>query len=216
MADKIYDKISGVFLRDLTTKKVIIGEYSKPEFKLLENVTWVGTEKIDGTNIRIIWDGYSIKIAGRTEKSSFQGNKLLPYLESKFNCPEIFEQIFGEKSVILFGEGYGEKIQGNYLGKDGVSFILFDVFVNGNYLNREDVEDIAQKMNLDVVPIRMKGTLKELVELVENDMKSELNENVIAEGLVARPEIELKSNSGRIITKIKYKDLKKGEIKWKN
>ena len=65
---------------------------------------------------------------------------LLEYLNNKFiniETEELFEQKFGENDVILFGEGYGAKIQNGGLYRSDNSFILFDVMINGNYQNRE-------------------------------------------------------------------------------
>ena len=54
-----YHKITTVFDRDPENKfkTLIDGQFSKPEFEYLANNEWDFTEKVDGTNIRIIWDG---------------------------------------------------------------------------------------------------------------------------------------------------------------
>jgi len=57
------------------------------------------------------------------------------------------------------------------------------------------------------VPIIGMGTLHEMVELAKTGFKSRWGD-FMAEGVVAKPAVELKSRNGeRIITKIKYKDL---------
>lgn len=120
---------------------------------------------------------------------------------------EIFEQHFGEKEVIIFGEGYGEKIQTNgYI--DGVDFIVFDVMINGNYQSRETVEKIASIFGLKVVPIIISGTLDELVNFVLSNTKSFVSEvGSTIEGIVAKPHIELQDRTGhRLIVKIKRHD----------
>jgi len=204
---KVYDKIEAIFSRSFETKKTQKGVYNNPAVEVLKDSQWIGTEKIDGTNIRVHWDGYSISFAGRTDKAQIPP-LLLKYLKEKFDCHELFEQIFGGKDVILFGEGYGKKINGNYLGKEDVDFILFDVYINGLYLERKAVEEIASLLNVKIVPITKQGTLDELVELVEKGFGSYLNKEVTAEGIVARPLVELRTNNGkRVITKIKYRDL---------
>ena len=52
---KEYHKIQSVFKRDIANGKIIEGKYSLPEFEYLKDNQWVFTEKVDGTNIRIIW-----------------------------------------------------------------------------------------------------------------------------------------------------------------
>ena len=126
-----YTKIPNIFRRDEKTNKLLEGVYSTDELRLLENVTWQFTEKVDGTNIRVIWDGYRVSFAGRTDKATIQPH-LLKRLEELFggeDKEEIFEQNFGKKEVILFGEGFGEKIQKGGELYGSVDFILFDVWI---------------------------------------------------------------------------------------
>lgn len=66
---KEYHKIQTVFLRDPTTKfkTLLEGEFALPEFKYLANNKWVFTEKVDGTNIRVMFDGQQITFGGKTD-----------------------------------------------------------------------------------------------------------------------------------------------------
>ena len=207
---QIYHKIETIFVRDTDgTKKLIDGVFKDETVKFLANSEWDFTEKIDGTNIRIGWDGYKISFAGRNEKSKIPEH-LLEKLENIFlnaETEELFEQIFGEKEVILFGEGYGEKIQ--KIGKEyrhDVGFILFDVMINGNYQDRKNVEKIAECFNLEIVPIVLKGTIYQAVDFVKSKPKSTIG-TAFMEGVVGRPKVELQDRTGkRIIIKIKSID----------
>jgi hypothetical protein len=68
------------------------------------------------------------------------------------------------------------------------------------------VEDVAKNIKIDVVPIVGEGDIKDLCEFVENGFNSTFG-SFKAEGVVARPRIELFSRSrSRIITKVKTKD----------
>jgi len=70
-----------------------------------------------------------------------------------------------------------------------------------------DVEAIGKTLGLDVVPIIGTGTLKDMVAMTKSGFKSRWNDDLIAEGIVARPETEMRRRNGdRIITKLKYKD----------
>lgn len=53
---KTYPKIPSVFVRDEKTHKFIDGQFRCPEFEYLQDNLWLWTEKVDGTNIRVIWD----------------------------------------------------------------------------------------------------------------------------------------------------------------
>lgn len=205
-----YHKIETLFERDTEgSKKLIQGVYRNEAVEFLQDMPWQFTEKIDGTNIRIMWDGHKITYGGRTERANIPAhlmNKLIELFGNE-ETEQLFEQIFGEKEVIFFGEGYGAKIQGcGGLYRSDVSFILFDVMINGNYQSREMVETAAKQFNLEVVPIIFEGTLDEGVEYVKTKPMSTIGKAPM-EGLVGRPKVELQDRCGnRLIVKIKVKD----------
>jgi len=208
---KKYHKIQTVFKRDPETnyKRLLINEWSLPEFELLKDIQWVFTEKIDGTNIRIMWDGKKVRFGGKTDNAQIP-TFLLNILQDTFP-DEAFREVFSDAdNVCLYGEGYGRKIQkgGNYL-PDRTDFILFDCKIGEWWLTRESCEKMASDMNIDIVPIIGTGKLLDAVELVKNGFKSTIaiNTDYDAEGLVMKPAPELFSRNGnRIISKIKHKD----------
>lgn len=208
---KQYTKIQTVYKRDERTKKIIEGDYSMPEFAYLVNNEWIYTEKVDGTNIRVMWNGESVVFGGKTDEASIPVF-LLYKLQELFDGTKkrlLFKEIFTDSTqVCLYGEGYGLKIQSagaSYL-PDGNDFILFDVKIGDWWLERSNVEDIAQKLGIKVVPIIGKGTLTEAVELVRKGFQSTMG-NLTAEGIVLRPSVDLITRKGeRIITKIKHRD----------
>lgn len=207
-----YNKIETLWKRDMDgTKKLLEGEFRNPTVEFLKDNTWQFTEKVDGTNISVCWDGHTITFNGRTERAQIPTH-LLTYLLSIFKTSEaeqIFEEKFGETPVILFGEGYGPKIQkggGNY--RSDVSFILFDVLISDNYQPRESVENIAKAFGIDIVPIILEGTIDDGVSYVKKKPKSTMG-TADMEGLVGRPKIEMQDRCGkRVIVKIKAEDFK--------
>ena len=74
-----------------------------------------------------------VRFGGRTDNAQIPGH-LLERLNQLFNKENLAQAFYIEpdieQTIILYGEGYGTKIQkgGNYI-KDGVDFILFDVKV---------------------------------------------------------------------------------------
>ena len=206
-----YDKIETLYKRDMDgTKKLLEGEFRNPTVEFLKDNIWQFTEKIDGTNIRVFWDGHEVSFAGRTDKAQIPAF-LLSYLTETFKTSEaeqIFEEKFGETPVMLFGEGYGPKIQKGHLYRNDVSFILFDVLICDNYQSRSTVEDIAKAFGIDIVPIIFEGTIQEAVDFVKKNPNSTMG-TAKMEGLVGRPKIELRDRCGnRVIVKIKYEDFK--------
>ena len=204
-----YTKIPNIYRRETFGKnKLIEGEYSSLELEYLKNNLWEFTEKVDGASQRIIWDGYRVEFRGRTDKSDIPSH-LLTRLEELFggeSKEEIFEQTFGNKEVILFGEGYGRKIQkhGELYGEP--NFILFDVYIGGYWLDRGAIADIASKFGIDRVPLIFIGDLDAGVNFIKSHPKSRLRDAEM-EGIVGRPLVQMFSRTGeRIMVKIKCRD----------
>jgi hypothetical protein len=214
---KEYHKIQTIFKRDMTQKKapLILGEYSLPEFEYLKDNLWVFTEKVDGTCIRVMWDGEKVTFGGKTDNAQMPVF-LLYKLQELFEGDEKryhFVKQFGVSAddpvqVCLYGEGYGARIQkggGNYI-PDGVSFVLFDVKIGEWWLQRADIEEIAHTFDLKIVPVIGEGTLSDAVEFAKKGFPSQWGD-FLAEGIVLRPKTELRTRAGhRIITKIKHRD----------
>lgn len=205
-----YNKIETVYNRDIEgTKKLIEGSFRNETVEYLKDNIWIWTEKIDGTNIRVHWDGHKVEFGGRTDKAQIP-NHLLERLEELFggnDNEEFFEQMFGEKEVYLFGEGYGPKIQkvGSQY-RDDVDFILFDIMINGNYQPREVMEQIAKALGIDCVPIILEGSIQHAIDFVKIKPISTIG-NAPMEGLVGRPKLELRDRTNnRLIVKVKVCD----------
>ncbi len=203
-----YPKIHSVYKRDNQTNSLINNEFSLPEFEYLKNNIWTFTEKVDGTNIRIIWQDNKILFKGRTDKAQIP-TPLIDHLRDTFlPLQDKFYNLFKD-NVCLYGEGYGAKIQkggGNY--RDDQSFVLFDIKIGNWWLQRDDIFNIAEKLGIDTVPNVGCGTLYDAIDIVKNGLVSKWGD-FLAEGIVARPKIELRARNGkRIITKVKYRDFK--------
>ncbi len=224
---KLYDKIHSIWKR--TERGLFIPwEWSTPELAYLAESEWLWTEKVDGTNIRIglgrdtsqtgAITPLTYRIGGRTENAQIP-TRLLDAIAGLDLEAKLREHFDGP--VCLYGEGYGAKIQkggGNYRPDQG--FVLFDVTVGGWQLKRPDVEDVAQKLGLDVVPVRVhRGTLAYVIGEVsaEQGIRSRWGD-FRAEGLVGTPTVPLYDRKGkRIIVKVKSKDfdrLRKEGVTW--
>lgn len=218
-----YPKIQTIFKRD-SNNIIIPNSYTKEEFQWLKDCKFRAEEKIDGTNIRIelhILDDGSVvhSFEGRT------GRAVIPvHLLEKLNVlfpSDKLREVFGEyigSHITLYGEGYGHKIQGGggYIPND-VNFILFDVKVDNWWLTREAVEQIAEALSIDVVPIIGYMTIGEACEFVANGFTSRIAQdpNLIAEGLVLKTPFNLLMRDGeRIVLKVKNVDFRKWKEKY--
>jgi hypothetical protein len=205
---KKYHKINTVFKRG-PRKELLEGEFSLPEFEYLKDTTWVWTEKVDGTNIRVRWNGLKLEYLGKTDSARIP-EPLHDVLTTCLLASRLME-VFGMTSVCLYGEGYGPSIgKGgkNWRGKPH-GFMLFDVRIGEWWLQRDSLEDIATRLYVDLVPLLGKGTLSTMVELCSRGFQSKFGD-FQAEGVIAQPSVQLFNRKGeRIITKLKCADFRK-------
>lgn len=219
-----YPKINSLYKRDETTRKFIDGNFADTVFDNIKY--WCVEEKIDGMNIRIIITpetlglkvlpdivrGYEVEIKGRNEDSMLPESILKFYkefmtLEATRNIMEFMK---AKGKVILFGEGYGPKIQsgGNY--RDDVGFILFDVWGGHRWSTREEVKALAAMLGLPTPHEFGIMKLEEIIELVKAKIDSPTAIRPMQfEGVIARSEPLLRNNySGDpILFKLKCKDI---------
>lgn len=207
-----YHKIETLYERDDKTHRL------KPELILKNPVyglikTWQFTEKIDGTNIRLIWQPAladqpeSLRIGGKTDNAQIHA-ELISNIE-RMELREKFREVFPATPVVLYGEGYGAGIQkgGDYSASK--KFILFDVLVGGKWwLNWGNTCDVAAKLGLDTVPYLGEMTLEDATVMVREGFQSKLNDGKMkAEGLVGRTcEALFDKRGARLIVKLKTKD----------
>lgn len=236
-----YHKINGLYKRHTDGPKkgkFIMGDWANPEIGYLRNNEWEFTEKVDGTNIRIgfslVGDSLHVEFGGRTDNADLP-KPLLARLREMFpDSPSGSGENFRVgrwmidndiTEAILFGEGYGPKIQaggGNYGTRQ--DFVLFDVKVGDWWLSRENVNDVAKTLEIASVPVLGTGTLQDAIDIVSTGitfnplqhwggsiikgLKSQWGD-FEAEGIVARPLVPMFDRKGqRIITKIKAVDFR--------
>jgi hypothetical protein len=210
-----YPKIQTLFNRD-EKFKVDTSQLRIPEFGLIKQ--WLITEKIDGTNIRVFLepDG-KVRFGGRTDRAQIPVT-LLDVLRDIFTAERIARAFIADDLVILYGEGYGPKIQkGGKYRSDHPSFRLFDVRVGDWWLNWDDVEDIAHNLDIETVPVLYRdyssllptcyAELEDIIPFsIIASFENERND-VQAEGIVARTNPLLcRRNGERLMWKLKFKD----------
>jgi len=210
-----YHKINSIFMRDLKAPKkpFIVGEFCDPAVEYLKDCIWEWTEKIDGTNLRVLFDSQNITFKGKTDNSQIPA-AMYEKLQKTFLNEEMINKLknlFVDTEVCFYGEGFGHKIQepagSKYLGK-GLDLYLFDIKIGDWWLQRKDVLDIANKLGLLPPVVVGYGTIDEAINFVKNGFISHFGD-APAEGLVLRPMVDLFDRKGqRIITKIKTVDFK--------
>lgn len=222
-----YQKINTLFKRD--SNNVIMPDmWADPTIESLADTEWEATEKVDGTNIRIIitppaTEGapVGVEFRGRTDAAQIPGH-LLKRLEELFPVDKMTEQFNPavrplKDTIVLYGEGYGENIQsGGRYTNGGADFILFDVRVGDWWLLRDKVEGIADALSIKVVPFMGYMTIPEAIEFVRRGFTSQVaaDPTLPAEGLVLKTPMGLLDRTGhRIVAKVKTVDFRKLEAK---
>lgn len=205
-----YPKINTLYNRD-DEGKVIQGVLSRPEFANINH--WIVQEKVDGTNVRIFWDGYDrVMFFGRTWKAQLP-EELQEHLSEKFDEVLFKNQFDLGTKVVLYGEGYGgniQKVGGKY--SDTPKFIMFDVKVGDWWLDRESVFTLGEEMGIDVVDSYGMLTIERIEQFVKSKPKSFLaknntGEDLVVEGIVAKPYPLLLFRDGTpVMFKLKVKD----------
>lgn len=205
-----YPKIETLFVRDTKTFKVT-DELRLPEFDLVKR--WLVTEKIDGTNVRVFFDDTegTVRYGGRTDNAQMP-TFLLAHLQEVFTVGAFRRAFDPGAEAVLFGEGYGPKIQkgGNY--RSDVSFRLFDVRVGDWWLNWGDVEDVARKLCIETVPVLNRdASLHSATASLRRPSEVAGAEGgdsaFVQEGIVARTDPLLMTRNGhRLMWKLKAKD----------
>lgn len=202
-----YHKIKNVFKRT-DDGRLILGRWTEPWMEALAECPFVWTEKIDGTNIRVMLKEGHVSLGGRTNNAQIPV-KLVQRLIYLFPEDKMIEIFSNTAEVCLYGEGYGAGIQkggGNYRADQ--DFILFDIKINGIWLDRCDVMGLGERLGISVVPTIGVFKFEHAYPLVDVGFPSNVAMgDIVAEGLVGKPPVELMDKNGeRLIVKIKHKD----------
>ncbi len=206
-----YPKIQTLWKRD-ERNVVVPGDWSTPELEYLRDVDWRWTEKVDGTNIRLHWNGGNVTVGGRTDRAQIPEpllKNLVPHCDSRM-WTDIFTP---SDNVTVYGEGYGPGIQSGGQYRSDQHFIVFDVLVGEWWLSPENVAEVAKLLNLRTVPLVGEFTPQEAWYRCSaganafGGLKSQMAPRASIEGLVGRPLVDLFNRKGeRILAKAKVKD----------
>lgn len=179
-----YPKTENLFVRDEETHKLIPGQFRSPTFGQIDR--WLVTEKIDGTNIRLVleWitdDAPDFQVFGRSDAAN------LPKLFQEEALPgatcarmvdawRAIDPAENTHRMVVYGEGYGPGIQkggGSYAPRK--SLRIFDVRTYRRYEVSEpprglveqeerslwrpwaDVETVAEVLGLKTAPVIGRG-----------------------------------------------------------
>ena len=177
-----------------------------------ENIPWilgdknkyVVTSKIDGTSSTYAID-FTKNKKGEFIVCSRNVRQLDEKQECYHTCGNVYYEMAGKydiesalrqiakvrnaKRVVLQGETYGESLQGNPYKLNERRFAAFNLIIDGVRLGSLEARDVLLGYDIPFVPIlRIQDCIPETMEelKLEADGYSEINSNVIREGLVYR------------------------------
>lgn len=172
-------------------------------------------EKVHGTSAHVNFKSARLAsvgggLGGRI--TFFPGGEKYEKFVALFDHDQLLQKFIelGHDDVTIYGEAYGGKQQGmSHTYGPEPRFIVFDVKINENWLAVPQMDELAMKLGLEVVPWKKVST--DLAALdAERDAPSEvakrrgIQEDKPREGIIIRPLIELKRNNGsRMIAKHK-------------
>jgi hypothetical protein len=201
-----------------------VSRLRRVEFGLIDG--WVLTEKVDGTNIRLIFElldetrGLVFDVRGKTDSAQIPSQLLGSLtLWCHTTTPEIqaLMREHGLRTYALYGEGYGPKIQNGGRYRSDQGFILFDVQANGAWLDVSQVVGTGERLGLRTVPVLdADASLEDAVEMVKlgfaSDVPDVFDGNFPGEGVVARTSVPLYDRRGERVTwKLKARDFRPGK-----
>ena len=243
MSNFKYPKIYTLFEREKEGKKrlvtpIINKDYSIQALSYVNKI--IVEEKIDGTNAQLEVCYYHYIDGERVDFRYFSRNNQInndPNTEDIMWIRSTINKVVNLKKIKtwyfknfvegktsdnfpvikIYGEVYGEKIQGNkYLPKGERNFIVFDIKINNNWLSVKDRNEICNNLGLKVVPkfceLDRFPTFEECYDLLfktypKSIIAKENGRDEFLEGFILRPQISLYThNFNRVIGKIKRKD----------
>lgn len=160
-------------------------------------------EKIHGTSAHLRWkDGQLTFFSGGEKHSNFVNLFDEPALKAKF-------EEFGHAEVIVFGEAYGGKQQGqSYRYGKELKFIAFDVKVNDFWLSVTNAEGLVGSLGLEFVHYKRVSTDLTALDAERDAPSEQARRNGMGEhpreGIVIKPIVDMRTNDGeRIMAKHK-------------
>lgn len=163
-------------------------------------------EKVHGTSAHIRFE------ANADDLVFFPGGVSLTNFTALFDKQQLLERFaaIGQPDVVVYGEAYGGSCQAmkETYGPE-LRFIVFDIAVNGMFVDVPTMHELATQLGLEVVPYERVTTDVVVLDALR-DRPSEVAQrrgcgpDKLREGIVLRPLVELQhNNDARVIAKHK-------------
>ena len=219
---KSYPSIETVFTRNKETNRLNFGELRNQANSVIKK--WTISEKVDGTNIRVIFTLNGFEVRGRTDNAQIHPH-LVDAVKALFDHEKTvayFREYRGQDlpanwSVTFYGEGYGAGIQKGAIYSPTKRFRCFDVMLGEDWwVDDDEMRRICANLGVPVVPLlgyfdSIPVTKEDLQQLIPFSLvaQAEAFHTVQAEGVVAKPTVVLLDRHGdRVVWKLTFREFK--------
>lgn len=193
-----------------------IEHYGNYSDALVDEKVWV-SEKLHGTSARYALQDGKFLIGSRNRQLKYpleEGRPMTSAYIKVFERENLGQKLLqlqnefpGSSMVSLYGEIAGPGIQGNTFryGQEVPTFFLYDINVDGKYVDYSDFVRLSTKHEIRTVPILAENIeIKEAFTMVEGNTTLDTH---IREGIVIKPMKEKFVRSlGRVVLKIVSKE----------
>jgi RNA ligase (TIGR02306 family) len=151
-------------------------------------------EKIEGTNISISKKDGELFVCQRANSIKEKDGINNAYWDVARKS-KLLEKILkiSDQDVVVMGEMIGPSIQNNIYKISEHKILVFDLRINGRWLNYESFKKICNELDIETVPEVAKGRLQ---DILKNKTAEEFADgfsllfNTLREGIVIRPLVE--------------------------
>jgi len=219
---KPYPSIETVFTRSKETNRLNFGELRNQANSVIKK--WTISEKIDGTNIRVIFTLSGFEVRGRSDNAQIHPH-LVDAVKNLFDHDKVvsyFRAYRGQDlpenwSVTFYGEGYGAGVQKGAMYSASKRFRCFDLMLGEDWwVDDDEMRRVCSDIDIPTAPHlgyfdSIPVTLADLKQLIPFSLvaQCEAGHEVMAEGVVAKPTVVLLDRHGdRIVWKLTFREFK--------
>jgi len=141
-------------------------------------LSWIATEKIDGTSTTYINDGGRLRIATRNWELDVNPELLRSKIAVELDLINILPEGYA-----IQGELFGPGIQSNPLGRKNVEFRAFNLFTKGTLVTYDEWPEPLAAIRVPTLDLDLPSTVESIVEQADG-IKSAISPDRRAEGIV--------------------------------
>ena len=146
----------------------------KPEARGFDDGFLIIEEKVDGSQLRIEVDENGVVYVGSHNVDNIHEQEAKGFKQGVDSALELFKGLKADPTEVIsiFGEFLSKPKQNAiaYKRVPNHSFVIFDVVINGHYLDREEKERFAFTYGLEVVPVLWKGEGKDFTDEIRDEL----------------------------------------------